>query len=126
MFEQLQNRLESVVKTLKGHGKITDSNVSEASREIRRALLEADVNFKVARDFIKRVEEKAKGDKVLRSISPGQQFIKILNDELTDFLGGDSVEIDFSKKRTDYNSYGRFARFWKNHYFCKTCSLFEK
>jgi len=98
MFEQLQNRLESVVKTLKGHGKITDSNVSEASRGIRRALLEADVNFKVARDFIKRVEEKAKGDKVLRSISPGQQFIKILNDELTDFLGGDSVEIDFSKK----------------------------
>ena len=98
MFEQLQNRLESVVKTLKGHGKITDSNVSEASRGIRRALLEADVNFKVARDFIKRVEEKAKGDKVLRSISPGQQFIKILNDELTDFLGGDSVEIDISKK----------------------------
>jgi len=98
MFEQLQNRLESVVKTLKGYGKITDSNVSEASREIRKALLEADVNFKVARDFIKRVEEKAKGEKVLRSISPGQQFIKILNDELTDFLGGDSVEIDFSKK----------------------------
>ena len=96
MFEQLQNRFESVVKTLKGHGKITEDNVSEASREIRRALLEADVNFKVARDFIKRVQEKATGEKVIRSISPGQQFIKILNDELTEFLGRDSVEIEFS------------------------------
>jgi signal recognition particle subunit SRP54 len=96
MFEQLQNRLNSVVKTLKGHGKITESNVAEASREIRRALLEADVNFKVARDFIKRVQEKATGEKVIRSISPGQQFIKILNDELTEFLGGDSFEIRFN------------------------------
>ncbi len=96
MFEQLQNRLHNVVKTLKGHGKITESNVTEASREIRRALLEADVNFKVARDFIKRVQEKATGEKVIRSISPGQQFIKILNDELTEFLGGDSVEIKFN------------------------------
>ena len=99
MFDQLQNRLESVVKTIKGHGKITESNVTEASREIRRALLEADVNFKVARDFIKRVQEKATGEKVIRSISPGQQFIKILNDELTDFLGGNSVEIKFTDKK---------------------------
>ena len=95
MFDQLQNRLQSVVKTLIGHGKITENNVLEASREIRRALLEADVNFKVVRDFITRVQEKAMGEKVIRAIAPGQQFIKILNDELTEFLGGDSVEIQF-------------------------------
>ena len=98
MFEQLQNRLQSVVKTLKGHGKITENNVLEASREIRRALIEADVNFKVARDFIKRVQEKAMGEKVIRSISPGQQFIKIFNDELTEFLGSESQEIVFVEK----------------------------
>jgi len=98
MFEQLQNRLEKVVKTLKGHGKINENNVSDASREIRRALLEADVNFRVARDFIDRVKTKALGEKVLNSISPGQQFIKILNDELTSFLGESSQEILFNKK----------------------------
>ncbi|MAJ43255.1 MAG: signal recognition particle protein [Candidatus Marinimicrobia bacterium] len=97
MFEQLQNRLESVVKTLKGHGKITEDNVSEASRQIRRALLEADVNFKVARDFVNHIQKKATGEKVIKSVSPGQQFIKILNDELTEFLGGESVEIKFNK-----------------------------
>lgn len=128
MFEQLQNRLESVVKTLKGHGKITEDNVSEASREIRRALLEADVNFKVARDFIKRVQEKATGEKVIRSISPGQQFIKILNDELTEFLGANSVEIEFSKNEPTKivmvglqgsgktTTTAKLARFLKNKY----------
>jgi signal recognition particle subunit SRP54 len=128
MFEQLQNRLESVVKTIKGHGKITESNVTEASRKIRRALLEADVNFKVARDFIKRVQEKATGEKVIRSISPGQQFIKILNDELTDFLGGDSVEIKFADKGPTIivmaglqgsgktTTSAKLARFLKNKY----------
>ena len=128
MFEQLQNRFESVIKTLKGHGKINEDNVSQASREIRRALLEADVNFKVARDFIKRVQKKATGEKVIRSISPGQQFIKILNDELTDFLGGDSIEIEFPKNRPikilmaglqgvgKTTTAAKLARFLKNKY----------
>ena len=96
MFEQLQNRLQSVVKTLKGHGKITENNVLEASREIRRALLEADVNFKVAQAFIKQVQEKAMGEKVLKSISPGQQFIKIIYDEMVNFLGSDDNEINYN------------------------------
>lgn len=97
MFEQLQNRFKSIVRTLKGHGKINDANISEAAREIRRALLEADVHFKVAKDFIQNVQEKARGEKVLRSISPGQQFMKILHDELVLFLGEKVENVRFNK-----------------------------
>lgn len=97
MFEQLQNRFKSIVRTLKGHGKINDANISEAAREIRRALLEADVHFKVAKDFIQNVKEKARGEKVLRSISPGQQFMKILHDELVLFLGEKVENVRFNK-----------------------------
>ena len=98
MFEQLQNRFQSIVKTLKGHGKINDANISDAAREIRRALLEADVHFKVAKDFIQIVQEKARGKKVLRSISPGQQFMKILHDELGSFLGEKVENVRFNNK----------------------------
>ena len=97
MFEQLQNRFQSIVKTLKGHGKITDVNINEAAREIRRALLEADVHFKVAKEFIQQVQEKAQGEKVLKSVSPGQQFMKILHDELVQFLGENAESVRLNK-----------------------------
>ena len=71
MLEQFSSNLENVFKKIRGHGKLSESNISDATREIRRALLEADVNFKVAKDFIEKVKTKALGDDVLRSISPG-------------------------------------------------------
>ena len=98
MFEQIQSRLDKVLTTLRGHGKISESNIEDALRDVRRALLEADVNYKVVKSFIERVKSKAKGEKVFSSITPGQQFIKLLKDELTYFLGESTEEINFSKK----------------------------
>ena len=95
MFEQLQERLSGVLKTIRGQGKITENNISHAMRDVRRALLEADVNFIVAKAFVKRVQEKAKGEKVFTSISPGQQFVKLIQDELVEFLGGETEELNF-------------------------------
>ena len=88
MFDRLSERFDDIFKKLRGHGKITERNVDEALREIRRALLEADVNFQVAKTFIQRVRERAIGQKVLKSLTPGQQIIKIVHDELIDLLGG--------------------------------------
>jgi signal recognition particle subunit SRP54 len=95
MFEQLQDKLSGVLKTIRGQGKITENNISQSMRDVRRALLEADVNFKVAKAFVSRVQEKAEGEKVFTSVSPGQQFIKLIKDELVDFLGGDTEELKF-------------------------------
>ena len=95
MFEQLQDRLSGVLKTIRGQGKITENNISQAMRDVRRALLEADVNFKVTKAFLKRVQEKAEGEKVFTSVSPGQQFVKLIQDELVEFLGGDAEELKF-------------------------------
>lgn len=88
MFESLSDKLEVVLKKLRGAGKLSEKNIKDSMREVRRSLLEADVNYKVARDFIKRVEEKAIGSVVLKSIDPGQQVIKIVHDELVTLLGG--------------------------------------
>ncbi len=96
MFEQIQDRLSGIVKTIKGQGKITESNISDAMRDVRRALLEADVNFKVVRTFVDRVKERASGEKVFNSVTPGQQFIKIIQDELTHFLGRETEGINFN------------------------------
>jgi len=87
MFENLTDRLEGVFKNLRGHGKLTEENIHEAMQEVRRALLEADVNFKVVKEFISAVTEKAVGREVLSSLSPGQQVIKIVHDELVELLG---------------------------------------
>jgi len=89
MFSQLSDKLQEIFKDLRGHGTISGSNIDAALREIRLALLEADVDFHVAKKFIARVKEKALGEAVLRSITPGQQIIKIFHDELTALLGGD-------------------------------------
>jgi signal recognition particle subunit SRP54 len=91
MFSRLSDKLQEVLKDLRGHGRISEENVNEAMREIRMALLEADVHFSVARAFIARVKEKALGEGVLLSVTPGQQIVKIFHDELTALLGGDAA-----------------------------------
>lgn len=87
MFQDLTEKLEGVLKKLRGHGKLSEKNVSETMREIRRVLLEADVNFRVAKDFVASVQDRALGQDVLRSITPAQQVIKIIHDELARLLG---------------------------------------
>ena len=80
MFDSLSDRLNSVFKKLKGHGRLDEKNIQEGLREVRLALLEADVNYKVARDFIQRVKERALGQDVLKSLTPGQQVVKIVHE----------------------------------------------
>ena len=98
MFEQLQEKFGLILRSLRGRGKITEKNISETSRQIRRALLEADVNLNVAKDFVARIEKKAQGSKVLKSVTPGQQFAKIMHDELTSILGKEQAPLIFAKK----------------------------
>ena len=98
MFEQFSKRLDAAIKTLKGHGRITEINVAETMKEIRRALLDADVNFKIAKSFTQRVKDKAIGQKVLSDLHPGQLLIKIVQDELTDLLGGQKQDISITGK----------------------------
>src|SRR5438045_3305806 len=94
MFSQLSDKLQDIFKELRGHGTISESNIDAALREIRLALLEADVDFQVAKKFIARVREKALGEAVLRSITPGQQIVKIFYDELTVLLGGNAAPVN--------------------------------
>ncbi|NOY57563.1 MAG: signal recognition particle protein [Calditrichaeota bacterium] len=96
MFQELSEKLDTVIRKLKGRGKLTEQNVSESMREIRRVLLEADVNYKIAKKFINEVEQKALGKQVLKSITPGQQIVKIIFDELTVLMGEKEVPIAFS------------------------------
>ncbi|MGZ8899874.1 MAG: signal recognition particle protein [Limisphaerales bacterium] len=96
MFDTLSGKLQRVFKDLRGLGKISEENVSAALRDVRLALLDADVNFKVARDFIERVKEKALGQEVLLSIQPGQQVIKVIHDELVDLLGSENAGLEVS------------------------------
>ena len=98
MFGYVTERFESIFRRVRGLGKITDKNINDTVREIRRVLLDADVNFTVAKDFIKNVQEKAQGTKVTKSVKPGQQFIKIIRDELVDSLGADPVDLKLGKK----------------------------
>ena len=97
MFSQLGDKLQDIFKDLRGHGSISETNVSDAMRQVRLALLEADVDYKVAKNFVARVKEKALGEEVLRSITPGQQVVKIFHDELTALLGGDAAPLNLEK-----------------------------
>ena len=97
MFSQLSDKLQEIFKELRGHGTISESNIDAALRHVRLALLEADVDFQVAKKFIARVKEKALGETVLRSITPGQQIIKIFYDELSSLLGGDAAPLHLEK-----------------------------
>lgn len=96
MFSLLSDKLEGVFKQLRGHGKLSEKNISDALREIRMALLEADVEFSVVKTFMAAVKEKAVGEAVLRSITPGQQIVKVFHDELTSLLGGDPAPLDLN------------------------------
>jgi signal recognition particle subunit SRP54 len=94
MFENLQDRLDSAFKNLKGQGKITDLNIASTIKEIRRALVDADVNYKIAKDFTDKIKDTAMGEKVLTSVSPGQLMVKIVSDELTELMGGNVEDIN--------------------------------
>jgi len=88
MFDSLSDKLQGILKNLRGYGKLTEKNVADALREVRLALLEADVNYKVAKDFIERTKQRALGQEVLTSVTPGQQIVKIVHDELVELMGG--------------------------------------
>ena len=96
MFENLSDRLQDVVHKIKGYGKITEENISEMMREIRLSLLEADVNYKVVKEFTNNVKEKALGEEVNKSLNPGELFVKIVKDELTKLLGGENTPLNIS------------------------------
>jgi signal recognition particle subunit SRP54 len=97
MFSQLGDKLQDIFKDLRGHGTISETNINDALRQVRLALLEADVDFQVAKKFIGRVKEKALGEEVLRSVTPGQQIVKIFHEELAALLGGDSAPLNLEK-----------------------------
>lgn len=98
MFDTLSDRLEGIFKKLRGQGRITESNIDEALREVRLALLEADVNIKVVRDFVDHVKRKALGQEVLRSLTPEQHLVKFVADELRQVMGGQARELDLKVK----------------------------
>ena len=100
VFESLSDKLQNTLQRLTGKGKLSEKDIDAAMREVKLALLEADVNFKVVKDFVKTVKERALGKEVLESLTPGQQVIKIVNEELTNLMGTSEVKIDFSKKPT--------------------------
>src|ERR1700751_2989659 len=98
MFESLSDKIDGAIKTLKGQGRISEINVATTVKEIRRALVDADVNYKIAKEFTDKVREKAVGEKVLTSISPGQLMVKIVKDELAELMGGREEELSLTGK----------------------------
>jgi signal recognition particle subunit SRP54 len=98
MFEYMGDRLSAAIKNIRGMGRITEDNISEAMREIRMALLEADVNYQVVKEFVSKVKEKALGMEVQKSLKPDELFIKIVKDELVELLGGESAELNVDGK----------------------------
>ena len=98
MFDQISDRFNSLIRDLRGLGKITDKNITDTSREIRRILLEADVNINVTREFVNKVKNRSLGTKVIKSIKPGEQFIKIIHDELINLFGQESSDLDQSNQ----------------------------
>jgi signal recognition particle subunit SRP54 len=100
MFENLSEKIASAFKQIKGEGRITDLNIANTVKEIRKALLDADVNFKIAKEFTDRVKEKALGEKVIKAISPSQLMVKIVQDELTQLMGGEASDLDTSGNPT--------------------------
>ena len=98
MFENLQEKLQRTFKNLRGQGTLTQENIQEALKEIRMALLEADVNFKVVKTFIDRVQEKAVGQEVMTALSPAQQIVKLVHDELVEVLGKDTAKLKFASQ----------------------------
>jgi signal recognition particle subunit SRP54 len=98
MLDNLSNKLQKILKNLTGQGRVSGRNIEETAREIRNALLDADVHFKIAKDFVERVKQRALGQEVLESLTPGQQVIRVVRDELIELLGGDQTELQFTKQ----------------------------
>ncbi len=98
MLENLSNRLQKILKDLRGHGRVSERHIEESAREIRNALLDADVHFKLAKEFVERVKKRALGQEVMDSLSPGQQVVKVVRDELIEMLGGSQTGLQFSKQ----------------------------
>jgi len=103
MLEDLTGKLEGIFKKLRGHGKLSPQNIADSMKEIRRALLEADVNYKVVKDFINAVQERAVGQEVLNSVTPGQMIVKIVHDELVRLLGQTNEQIKSAGMPPKYN-----------------------
>jgi len=102
MFDNLSNRLQKILRDLTGRGRVSERHIEETSREIRNALLDADVHFKIAKEFVERVKQRALGQEVMESLTPGQQVVKVVRDELVELLGGNQVEIQFSTPPSVY------------------------
>src|SRR5215813_9585100 len=96
MFESLTERLESAFKQIKGEGRITELNIANTVKDIRRALIDADVNYKIAKEFTDKVKDQAVGSKVINAISPGQLMVKIVKDELTELMGGEEAQFNIT------------------------------
>jgi len=98
MLDNLSNKLQKILRNLAGQGRVSGRHIEETAREIRNALLDADVHFKIAKEFVERVKQRALGQEVLESLTPGQQVIRVVRDELIELLGGVQTELQFSKQ----------------------------
>jgi len=115
-FENLSERLQNTIAKLTGKGKVSESDVKEMMREVRLALLEADVNFKVVKEFVKKISERAVGTEVMKSLTPAQQIVKIVNEELVELLGGTNVELNQGGKIPKRNSGSEEAGYFQYIY----------
>ena len=122
-FEGLSSRLQQITRKLGGKARITESDLKEVLREVKLALLEADVNFKIVKDFVNTVQEKALGADVLKSLTPGQQVIKIVRDEMTELLGGTLSKINFTPNPPTIIMLVGLQGSRKNNNSRKTCKL---
>lgn len=122
-FEGLSSRLQQITRKLGGKARITESDLKEVMREVKLALLEADVNYKIVKDFVNTVQEKALGQDVLKSLTPGQQVIKIVRDEMTELLGGTLSKINFTPNPPTIIMLVGLQGSRKNNNSWKTCKL---
>lgn len=125
-FEGLSSRLQAITRKLGGKARITESDLKEVMREVKLALLEADVNYKIVKEFVNTVQEKALGQDVLKSLTPGQQVIKIVRDEMTELLGGTLSKINFTPNPPTVIMLVGLQGSRENHNSWKTCKSFKK
>ena len=125
-FEGLSSRLQEITRKIRGKARITESDLKEMLREVKLALLEADVNYKIVKEFISSVEQKALGQDVLKSLTPGQQVIKIVRDEMTELLGGTLSKINFTPNPPTIIMLVGLQGSRKNNNSRKTCKSFKK
>ena len=125
-FEGLSSRLQEITRKLSGKARITEGDLKEVLREVKLALLEADVNYKIVKDFISDIEVKALGQDVLKSLTPGQQVVKIVRDEMTELLGGQTSKINFTPNPPTIIMLVGLQGSRKDYYSRKTCKLIKK